>query len=193
MEKKKAIILLVMAICIALTVGIAAYASVDISPEIVTAAPKYQYVAKFVCGNSTDTSLKNPVVPGMYRTSINIHNPQTANVSITKRVIQSSREIDQPKPPGKIVPYNNLQTDYAFEMDCEDIYSIGAIPANQQFSEGFITISSPKQIDVKVIHTAGALYVSGTATNTYQVSTMSVETINPKISVPVSTQYIDDS
>jgi len=144
-KRKRLSYYFVMAICIALTVGIAAYASVDISPEIVTAAPKYQYVAKFVCGNSTDTSLKNPVVPGMYRTTINIHNPQTANVSITKRVYIFKRNRPA-ETPREIVPYNNLQTDYAFEMDCDDIYSIGAIPANQQFSEGLLLYLRPSKL-----------------------------------------------
>ncbi len=184
-NKKKTIKLLAAIVCMAILVGITAYAqNVETGA---TGAPTYQYAAKYVCGLTQDTSLKNPVLPGAYRTTINVHNPQIANVSIKKKAVQSSREVANPIPPGKLQPYT-IQPDYSFEIDCDDINILQGNPSSTLFSEGFVIIQSPRQIDVRALYTAGSAVTTGS-----NVVTMEVETIEPLISVPVATQYVDIS
>lgn len=182
-SRKKTVTLLSAIVLIAAIVGMTAYAqNVETGA---TGAPTYQYTAKYVCGLSQDPTTKSPVLPGTYRTSINVHNPQASNVTIMKKAVQSSREMENPIPPGKLRSYT-IRPDYSFEIDCEDVYLIGGVPSGTLFSEGFVVIQSPRQIDVKAVYTAGA-----PATASSSVVTMDIETIEPKISVPVATQYVD--
>lgn len=143
---------------------------------------QYVYSAKFVCGKSNMTGLAAPVVPGTYATAINVHNPWYFTVNLTKKVAQAPREFDKPIPPSKQIRYN-LGPDYAFEIDCEDIYKIGNIPpTTKPFAKGFVVITSPRPLDVVGVYTGADL-------QTNSVQTLEVETlILPKrVPVPVVT------
>ena len=121
---------------------------------------KYQYAAKFVCGiqqNSAGTF--GPVVPGVYMTAINIHNPQNVNISLTKKVVLALSEDQTPRPPSPRKGYSILP-DYAFEIDCQDIMKIGQIPG--PFAKGFVVIETPKQLDVVGVYTSTNLMMNNT-------------------------------
>ncbi|MFQ6062284.1 MAG: hypothetical protein ACE5J9_03810 [Methanosarcinales archaeon] len=138
---------------------------------------QYVYSAKFVCGYSNTTGLAAPVVPGTYATAINVHNPWYFTVNLTKKVAQAPREVEKPIPPSKPITYN-LQPDYAFEIDCEDIYKIGNIPNTQPFAKGFVVLTSPRPLDVIAVYT-------GADSKTNSLQTLEVETLIRPIRVPV--------
>lgn len=162
----------------------------DIPPTI-SGNPTYQYVAKFACGLVQPNTINSYVSPGDYRTVINIHNSQTSNISIKKKIVIASAE----EPRNPIAPiwsrdgYRDLQSDYAFRMDCPDIYKIANV-ASGTFIEGFVVLfpSPSRQIDVTALYTVG----SPLATTGGSIVAMDIETIRPKISVPATTtSYVD--
>lgn len=105
-------------------------------------------------------------------------------------MIASQEEPRNPIAPNvSQIGYRDLQPDYAFRMDCPDIYSLTNKPIGS-FVEGFVVLypSPSRQIDVTAIYTAGA----PVATFGGSVVSMDVEVIRPKISVPVTTaSYVD--
>lgn len=165
----------------------------DIPPTLSTGAPTYQYAVKFACGLVQPNTEQSKIIsPGDYKTIINIHNPQTANLSYIKKkvVIASQEEPRQPIAPFWAQPYRDLQSDYAFRMDCPDIYNIAKITTPGTFVEGYVVLFPPqgRQIDVTALYTVGAP-LTGTGGS---VISMDVETIKPKISVPTTTTaYVD--
>lgn len=155
--------------------------SEDLDPKDQNVNPQvwqYVYSAKFVCGYSNMTGLAAPVVPGTYATAINVHNPWYFTVDLTKKVAQAPREFEQPIPPSKPITYN-LKPDYAFEIDCEDIYKIGKIP-NKKFAKGFVVLTSPRPLDVVAVYT-------GADPKTNSLQTLEVETLLLPKRVPVVT------
>jgi hypothetical protein len=162
----------------------------DIPPTI-SGIPTYQYVAKFACGLvQPNTESAKIISPGDYKTIVNIHNPQSSNVSLRKKVvIASAEEPRHPIAPSKFGLYRDLQPDFTFRIDCPDIYNMaGIIPGT--FIEGFVVLfpSPSRQIDVTALYTAGAPL----ATSGGSIVTMDIETIKPKISVPATTtSYVD--
>ncbi len=204
MKQKGAIMLLAVVACIIIIAGVTAYAENlkqesdieiqgDMPPTLTTGVPTYQYVAKFACGLVQATTAESIISPGDYRTIINIHNPQMQNVTIKKKVvIASPEEPRQPIPPIGPRTYLNLQPDYAFRIDCPDIYKLTGMGAGT-FIEGFVVLYpsaslapfQPRQVDVTALYTASPGAGAG-------ISTMAVETIKPKISVPATTtSYVD--
>jgi hypothetical protein len=205
MKRHNITILLAAIICVTIIIGVTAYAekSVDemsqtaeiqaaaIDPSLMIGEAKYQYTAKFICGEvkpSTGQNVYNMPSQGDYRTLVNIHNPQSWNVTITKKVVIASEE--EPRNPIKPVygrPYI-LQPDYAFRMDCNDIYTIlGTSIVPGTFIEGFVVLfpsSLSRPIDVTALYTASPAFGAG-------VSTMHTEVIKPKVSIPTTTAYID--
>jgi hypothetical protein len=134
---------------------------------------QYVYAAKFVCGNPVaDSALggMGPVVPADYRTAINVHNPQNIPVNFTKKVVLALSEFQPPRPPSEKIPFG-LKPDYAFEIDCQDIYKIGQY-GNMPFAKGFVVITSPLQLDMV------GVYTSISSNND---TTLDVETVTPKL------------
>lgn len=184
--RKKIAALLLLIVIIGVVIAGVAYAQNTANTQAETAgipAPmisgvKYIYAAKYVCGDGTQSEA---VVPGKYMTAINIHNPQTANVSLSKKVAQAPREDDRPIPPSKKITYL-IQPDYAFDIDCADITKIGGI--STAFSTGFVVIESPKQLDVVGVYTS-------IGPNSADV-TLDVETVSPKAVIPTITTVAAD-
>ncbi|HMC31052.1 MAG TPA: hypothetical protein VKL99_09470 [Candidatus Angelobacter sp.] len=106
-----------------------------------------EYSAKFLCGvvqiGPAGTSSSDPRVrPGVYATSINIHNPQLPNfpgVSFVKKVVLSSPEGKDLIPPS---PFHKdvLKPDFAEEVDCTIIRAMSGSTA--PFIEGFVVLIS---------------------------------------------------
>ena len=53
-------------------------------PDVDAKEFKFQYAAKFVCG--TNPGATDRVVPGLYATAINIHNPSAKDAILFKKV-----------------------------------------------------------------------------------------------------------
>lgn len=146
------IVLVTIAIAIMVQAGAEKENVANVNTENTDAAilapGKYSYAAKFVCGDSTNTEI---VVPGKYLTAINVHNPYRTNITLYKKVVRALPEDIVPIPPSTPRPYK-VQSDYAFEIDCQDIRKLGGY--DEPFIKGFVVLYSPKIIDVVGVYTS---------------------------------------
>lgn len=115
--------------------------------------PYVEYAAKFTCGTE---SAKEPddVVAGVYASSINIHNPQSAKLSFhfLKKIVVANRE-DSDLGLGRIVILNReetLKSDQAERVDCAVIHTALKQSATA-YVEGFVVLEVPR-----LLTTAGA-------------------------------------
>jgi hypothetical protein len=98
-----------------------------------------EYSAKFLCGVSEAARPgAAPVRPGIYETSINIHNPQLPlnplpSVTFVKKVVLALPEGEKPVPPSKF-RVDKVEADFAEQVDCRIIREMlgpaGAAPFN---------------------------------------------------------------
>jgi hypothetical protein len=101
----------------------------------------FVYAAKFVCGPSAGP---DPVVTGDYATGINVHNPNTFDVYLTKKVVLANGEGDSFGAISNL-RYESLKPDGAFEIDCADIRSFSfppGAPPLPAFIKGFVVIET---------------------------------------------------
>lgn len=121
----------------------------------------YMYPAKFICGiqkESHDTRFAR----GFYATSVNVHNPNDAFATFSKKLALSIPP--GAEKPGNIIPIakERLGPDEAMEVDCEDvarrIYPKG-LP--DPLIEGFIVIESDSSLDVTAVYTTAELDEDG--------------------------------
>jgi hypothetical protein len=107
------------------------------------------YPTKFVCGSLSGTS-EDPLVPGLYLTAINVHNPNKFTVQLEKKVVLAGPEDYEPYPPTGFVPFT-LGPDQAFEIDCADIVDLltdAGIMPEVSFIKGFVVVAAPAELDV---------------------------------------------
>jgi hypothetical protein len=110
---------------------------------------RYQYAAKYLCtANIPGTSqTTGSVLPGVYQTVVNVHNPNPQPVRLRKKIAVPGME------PSKFVD-EELKPDFATRIDCEQIsrdFGITFIHG----SEGFLVIESTHSLDVVAVYTAG--------------------------------------
>ncbi|PWT95626.1 MAG: hypothetical protein C5B52_17410 [Bacteroidetes bacterium] len=107
----------------------------------------YQYAAKFICtANLPGTSQTDPaVLPGIYQTAVNIHNPQARVVKIRKK-IASVAGISQ-------FISSEIKPDGVETVVCADVEKFG-LHLIHGF-EGFLVVESVASIDVVAVYTAG--------------------------------------
>lgn len=128
-----------------------------------------EYSAKFLCGVVEEKEPGAfPVRPGLYETSINIHNPQLPvsplpSVTFVKKVVLAPREGDKPVRPSAF-RRDILQADFAEHVDCKVIRAMLGAAGGAPFVEGFvvlITIPSPPtvthELDVVGVYTVSSL------------------------------------
>jgi hypothetical protein len=123
-----------------------------------------QYSAKFLCGDAKDPS-NTAVRPGIYETSINIHNPElpvpgSQPVIFVKKAVRSPREGEQhfPRPEFR---RGSLEADFAEQVDCKIIRSLlGSPTGDAPFIEGFVVLivfpsplNTPHELDVVGVYT----------------------------------------
>lgn len=185
MKKKLAIAIVAMIIISFVIVQIVTADNADTQgiPSPMVSGVKYQYAAKFICGKQDNAAgINAPVVPGLYMTAINIHNPQNANVTLTKKVVLALSEDMTARPPSQRVLYR-IMPDYAFEIDCQDIMKIGGL-TSMPFIKGFVVIESPKQLDVVGVYTSTNLMMNNTD--------LEVVPLSPKAILPATSTTAAD-
>ena len=125
---------------------------------------KFQYAAKFLCtANIPGTSLtSDAVLPGEYRTAVNIHNPQLKGTRLRKK-LASSIGISKYFESG-------LEPDAVETVTCAQVPNFGLHLVHG--FEGFLVIESTHSLDVVAVYTA--------APNKGQVSSIEVETIKER-------------
>ena len=125
---------------------------------------KFQYAAKFLCtSNIPGTSFtSDAVVPGEYKTAVNIHNPQTKGVRLRKKIASSigiSKYFD-----------SGLEPDAVETVTCAQVPDFGLILVHG--FEGFLVIESTHSLDVVAVYTA--------MPNKGQVSSIDVQSVKER-------------
>jgi hypothetical protein len=124
-----------------------------------------EYSAKFLCGV---VDAKAPgaaaVRPGIYETSINIHNPQLPlnplpSVLFVKKVVLALPEGENQVPPSSF-RRDVLQADFAEHVNCKVIRDMLGPAGAAPFIEGFVVlivfpspITTPHELDVVGVYT----------------------------------------
>ena len=124
----------------------------------------FQYAAKFICtANIPNTSQADPsVLPGVYRTAVNIHNPQSRPVKVRMKIASA---IGVSKFIGSEIKPDGVETVLCAEMEKFDLHLIHGF-------EGFLVVESMASIDVVAVYTAGE--------NGAQVASIDVEEIKER-------------
>ncbi len=126
--------------------------------------PPYEYAAKLICGvqnNPEDMRLAS----GFYASTINIHNPNDAQVRFFVKLALTYPPEEQ--AAGEIVPDGiySLRYDEALSVDCNSVRRSlfgGELPAS--YIEGFIVIQSQQSLDVTGVYTTSGVTRSGKPT-----------------------------
>jgi len=109
---------------------------------------RFQYAAKFLCtSNLPGTSqTSTAVLPGVYQTAVNIHNPGEVDARIRMKLAVRS---------GEISPFKSaaLKPDQATCIDCAQVQDFG-LHLIHGF-EGFLVVESTASLDVVAVYTAG--------------------------------------
>jgi hypothetical protein len=130
----------------------------------------FQYATKFLCGPSHGRE----VVPGLYLTAINIHNPNEVPVEFRWKVA-IALPLGQSGTITKLTDPRLIQEDGAVEIDCEQIRDLITseqppdAPPLSPFLKGFVVIESACELDVVAVYTAMG--------NTQQVETLHTERV----------------
>jgi hypothetical protein len=124
-----------------------------------------EYSAKFLCGVSDGKAPGSAAVrPGIYETSINIHNPQLPlnplpSVLFVKKVVLALPEGEKPVPPSAF-RRDVLQADFAEHVNCKIIRDMLGPAGAAPFIEGFVVlivfpspITTPHELDVVGVYT----------------------------------------
>jgi len=147
-------------------------------PPPPTSTTTYIYSVKIVCGTVTplrpgsiptlqDTA---PVVPGLYRTAINIHNFWEKDTAFLQKVAIALPQ-DRERGPVTRKIEQKLGPNQAVEVDCYNIVAIlqGTPSAKAEFLKGFLVIESPVELEVTAVYTADDLQLNGIAMDVEQV------------------------
>jgi hypothetical protein len=114
-------------------------------------ADTFQYAAKYLCtAEIPGTSQTTPsVLPGIYQTAVNIHNPHS-------KIVQLRQKIAAAVPGGIVSEFitGTLNPDHAMSVSCDQI-ATGFGLTFIHGSEGFLVIESPDSLDVTAVYTAG--------------------------------------
>ena len=139
----------------------------------------FQYAAKFVClqnipGTSEQT---DAVLPGGYRTDVNIHNPNKKRVKFRKKLALTSPPGGQ--QPGEVSSFidEELGPDEALKVDCADTDDF-EFPGGQPIHgvQGFLVIESARSLDVTAVYTAGGANFAASD----QVQSIAVEQVRER-------------
>jgi hypothetical protein len=138
------------------------------APAVAQVAPPVSFVeysAKFLCGVvEAKEPAGAPVRPGIYETSINIHNPQLPltplpSVTFVKKAVLALREGEERVRPSQF-RRDDLQADFAEQVDCRVIRALLGPTGTAPFIEGFVVLivfpsplTTPHELDVVGVYT----------------------------------------
>ncbi|MBI2907955.1 MAG: hypothetical protein HYX92_09895 [Chloroflexi bacterium] len=126
------------------------------------------YSVKFVCGNVRPLAPKPSlpgitepfaVVPGAYRTSVNIHNYWEKWVAFEKKAAEAN---PQDKERGRVSArvVEKLAPNGAVAVTCTNVTQLLGPPI-PEFLEGFVVIESPVELEVTAVYTVEELLEQG--------------------------------
>ncbi|MDX1983261.1 MAG: hypothetical protein SFV51_23525 [Bryobacteraceae bacterium] len=107
---------------------------------------KFQYATKIICTSHIPgtSQTSDAVLPGVYQTAVNIHNPGRRAVKIRKKIAV----------PGIVSDFfgEELGADGATRFTCRQIQDFGITFIHG--AEGFLVIESTGSLDVVAVYTA---------------------------------------
>lgn len=107
----------------------------------------YQYAVKLICTSDIPGTSQTSagLLPGIYETSVNMHNPSERPARVRKKLAH----------PSEITPFKNsgIKPDGVERFVCKNIQDFG-ITFIHGF-EGFLVIESNVSLDVTAVYTAG--------------------------------------
>ena len=123
----------------------------------------FQYATKLVCG--VQKELANfRLARGFYATAINIHNPHNDNIKFSKKLALTFPPKEQ--QPGQVlqIATDQLRTDEALSVDCEDIKNkFPQLFQQTPYIKGFVVVQSNRSLDVTAVYTTADLNEQGVA------------------------------
>ena len=122
-----------------------------------TGEQTYRYSAKIVCGLQKDPEDLR-LTPGLYATTVNIHNPSSSKVTFTKTLALTYPPKEQ--KPGEVqhIAEDTLRPNQALAADCMDIKRRvfnGTFP--ESYIEGFVLIKSKHSLDVTAVYSTASI------------------------------------
>lgn len=111
-------------------------------------APRFpfRYAAKIVCG-APQAVKSGALVPQIYATTINVHNPGDSDAIFLKSLVLTIPPGGQRPAKSQVVAEDRLPPDGALETDCTDLRK-RVHPVPPPFFEGFVLIDSRSSLDV---------------------------------------------
>ena len=118
----------------------------------------YEYSAKIVCGIPEDETRH---APGLYSTSVNIHNPGPGSVRFFKKLALTFPPGDQ--RAGEVLPIGEdaLGYDEALQTDCRELRRRLVPTSSAPFIEGFLVVQSSGSLDVTAVYSTAAIDEAG--------------------------------
>ncbi len=126
--------------------ALASAAMLSLSAQSAAQTFRFQYAAKIVCGKPPELAR---LVPQVYATAINVHNPFD-----TLNFVRKKLELTSPpghQIPGKVatIAIDTLQSEAALLTDCQDIAKRAGIGPT---FEGYVVFESPFSLDVTAMY-----------------------------------------
>ena len=120
----------------------------------------FTYSAKVVCAPSLGKA-GTALVPGTYKTAVNVHNPGSDAASIKKWVTLSPPQ-GQDAIRGEVIE-ETLAAKSAFDVDCIHLKNDFGLPNGSKVpgGKGFLVIESKSELDVAAVYTQRAKTSSG--------------------------------
>ena len=113
---------------------------------------RFSYAVKFVCSPGNE-DLGEGILPGVYGTAINVHNPFLQRpVVYFKKFVRGF--VNQEQGPPTEFERTELQPNHAFEVECFEI--LGRL-GNPPTATGFVVLLTRRPLDVTAVYTAGPL------------------------------------
>jgi hypothetical protein len=143
--------------------------------ELTSNPARFQYVAKFVCGVNVPgfSDSTTSVLPGSYKTVVNVHNPQNQIVTFAEKIASAifTQDVSVPAPA-------QLKPDQALSVDCNKIAKIFGTAVHPPI-DGFVVVESPFSLDVTAVYTAGKNTNQGGEVASIAVEQVRERTLSP--------------
>jgi hypothetical protein len=130
---------------------------------------RFSYAVKFVCSKENG-SLEEGLLPGVYGTAINVHNPSLEQgVVYFKKFVKGFVKQEQGEPTE--FERKEVRPNHALEVECIEIMDrLGGAFAT---ATGFVVFLTRRPLDITAVYTAGPL-------STGEVASIDVEPIRAK-------------
>jgi hypothetical protein len=111
---------------------------------------RFSYAVKFVC-SPDNGSLEEGILPGVYGTAINVHNPfLDREVRYFKKFVRGFVNQVQGEPTA--FQPEDVQRNHALEVEC---FEILAQLGNPSTATGYVVFLTRRPLDITAVYTAG--------------------------------------